>query len=59
MKKTYCLFVALLLLSVKVAVAGDQFVLVIDAGHGGHDSGCVGAVTKEKTLTLRLSLIHI
>ena len=56
MKKTYCLFVALLLLSVKVAVAGDQFVLVIDAGHGGHDSGCVGAVTKEKTLTLRYAL---
>ena len=37
-------------------MAGDKFVLVIDAGHGGHDSGCVGALTKEKTLTLRYAL---
>ena len=30
-----------------------KFVLVIDAGHGGHDAGAVGAVSKEKNLTLK------
>lgn len=43
-------------LSLMPMMAGDKFVLVIDAGHGGHDSGCVGALTKEKTLTLRYAL---
>ena len=33
-----------------------RFTLVIDAGHGGHDYGAPGAVTNEKTLTLRYAL---
>ncbi len=33
-----------------------KFVLVIDAGHGGKDAGAVGAVTKEKTLTLKYAI---
>ena len=32
------------------------FTLVIDAGHGGHDSGALGAVSKEKNLTLKFAL---
>ena len=32
------------------------FTLVIDAGHGGHDTGALGAVSKEKNLTLRFAL---
>lgn len=35
---------------------GRNFTLVIDAGHGGHDYGAPGAVTNEKTLTLRYAL---
>lgn len=30
----------------------QQFVLVIDPGHGGKDSGCVGDITKEKSIVL-------
>lgn len=45
-----CCFVA------SVDAANSRFTLVIDAGHGGHDAGAVGAVTKEKNLTLRYAL---
>lgn len=30
--------------------------VVIDAGHGGHDSGCLGASAKEKTIALSVAL---
>lgn len=30
--------------------------VVIDAGHGGHDSGCLGSSSKEKEITLALAL---
>ena len=30
--------------------------VVIDAGHGGHDSGCVGKNSQEKHLTLQMAL---
>ena len=51
-------FVLALFLSffVTMASAAGKFVLVIDAGHGGKDAGCVGKVSKEKTLTLRYAL---
>ena len=39
-----------------VAAAAGKFVLVIDAGHGGKDAGCVGKTMKEKTLTLKYAL---
>ena len=40
-----------------VSVAQNKpFTLVIDAGHGGHDTGALGAVSKEKNLTLRFAL---
>lgn len=32
------------------------FTLVIDAGHGGHDSGAVGAYSKEKNINLKVAL---
>ncbi|MCR5132215.1 MAG: N-acetylmuramoyl-L-alanine amidase [Prevotella sp.] len=51
------LFVTLLLCCcVTLSMAAGKFVLVIDAGHGGKDSGCVGKTSKEKNLTLRYSL---
>ena len=43
-------------LAVAATAANGKFVLVIDAGHGGHDTGAPGAVVKEKTLTLRYAL---
>lgn len=30
--------------------------IVIDAGHGGHDSGCLGSFAKEKNVTLSVAL---
>lgn len=39
-----------------LSAAAGPFTLVIDAGHGGHDSGAVGAVAKEKTINLNVAL---
>lgn len=36
----------------KAADKQNTFTVVIDAGHGGKDSGCVGKVANEKTITL-------
>lgn len=33
-----------------------DFVVVIDAGHGGHDSGAVGKISKEKNINLKVAL---
>lgn len=33
-----------------------KFVLVIDPGHGGHDAGAVGSISKEKDINLAVSL---
>lgn len=37
------------------AIAKD-FVVVIDAGHGGHDPGAVGKISKEKNINLNVAL---
>ena len=34
----------------------NTFTLVVDAGHGGHDAGAVGSISKEKNLTLKFAL---
>ena len=34
----------------------NTFTLVVDAGHGGHDTGAVGSISKEKNLTLKFAL---
>ena len=39
-----------------MASAAGKFVLVIDAGHGGKDAGCVGKTSKEKNLTLKYAM---
>ena len=33
-----------------------DFVVVIDAGHGGHDPGAVGKISKEKDINLKVAL---
>lgn len=35
---------------------GKDFVVVIDAGHGGHDPGAIGKISKEKTINLNVAL---
>lgn len=52
------LFVLLILVSVSVAVSGadKRFTLVIDAGHGGHDSGAKGSFSYEKNINLNVAL---
>ena len=47
---TICCFV------VSADAANQKFTLVIDAGHGGHDAGAIGAISKEKNLTLKFAL---
>lgn len=36
--------------------ANKKFTLVIDAGHGGHDTGALGAFSKEKNINLNVAL---
>ncbi|MBQ7471752.1 MAG: N-acetylmuramoyl-L-alanine amidase [Prevotella sp.] len=55
-RRFLCLLVSLLLCLVVTAASGKRFTLVIDAGHGGRDAGCVGKISKEKDLTLRYAL---
>ena len=35
---------------------GKDFVMVIDAGHGGHDPGAIGKISKEKNINLNVAL---
>lgn len=46
----------LFLASLAVNAAPRQFTVVIDAGHGGKDSGAKGLISYEKNLTLRYAL---
>jgi len=36
--------------------SAKQFTLVIDPGHGGHDAGAIGAISKEKNINLKVAL---
>ena len=55
MRRIFCIL--LLVLTVVAASAADKrFTLVVDAGHGGHDTGAPGATSYEKNLTLRMAL---
>ena len=46
----------LFFLAFSVNMGGKTFTLVIDAGHGGHDAGAVGAFSKEKDINLNVAL---
>lgn len=56
MRKKLHVLIGLLLLAVTLQAANAKFTLVIDAGHGGHDAGAIGAITKEKTINLNVAL---
>lgn len=56
MKRKIYLLIACLMMVGMAMGADKRFTLVIDAGHGGHDAGAVGAVTKEKHINLNVAL---
>ena len=48
---------ALMCMLVMTAFAANKrFTLVIDPGHGGHDAGALGAISKEKNINLAVAL---
>ncbi len=49
------IFVFLTFALFSLASWANEFVVVIDAGHGGHDSGAVGAYAQEKDITLKVA----
>lgn len=53
-------FLHLLLLGIFLFTAtgshAKDFVVVIDPGHGGHDAGAVGSISKEKNINLNIAL---
>lgn len=51
----YMLLMALLLTAPLLA-QDARFTVVIDAGHGGHDPGAMGAISREKDINLNVSL---
>ena len=57
MFKKISLLLVFLVLSVGLSWAADgRFTLVIDPGHGGHDAGAIGAISKEKDINLNIAL---
>ena len=56
MKRFVLFLITICCFAVSVNAANKPFTLVIDAGHGGHDTGALGAVSKEKNLTLKFAL---
>ena len=56
LKKIALLWVAFLYVAVSSFAVNNRFTLVIDAGHGGHDAGALGAKSKEKDINLNVAL---
>ncbi len=46
----------LLLLVINNSIEAKDFIVVIDAGHGGHDPGAIGQFSKEKNINLNVAL---
>ncbi len=44
------------MLAIALTCQAKQYVLVIDAGHGGHDAGAIGEFSKEKDINLKVAL---
>lgn len=54
-KFVFCLL-SILMFATAVWAGNGRFTLVIDAGHGGHDTGALGAISKEKDINLSVAL---
>ncbi|MBQ0089270.1 MAG: N-acetylmuramoyl-L-alanine amidase [Prevotellaceae bacterium] len=48
--------IVVLLALMLLCVNSNAFILVLDAGHGGHDSGAIGTYSKEKNINLNVVL---
>ena len=55
-KKISLLLALMCMLVVTAFAANKRFTLVIDPGHGGHDAGARGAMSKEKDVNLTVAL---
>lgn len=55
-KKVTLILAVLCMLVLSLSAANNRFTLVIDAGHGGHDAGALGATSKEKNINLAVAL---
>lgn len=55
-KKLRVLLLTLFVFFAGSMMSGKDFVVVIDAGHGGHDYGAIGAITNEKSINLGVAL---
>jgi len=57
MCKKVTLIWALMCMFVMTSLAANKrFTLVLDPGHGGHDAGALGAISKEKNINLAVAL---
>ena len=56
MKQKFLIFIIAIGWALVSHAASKTFTLVIDAGHGGHDAGAVGAITREKAINLNVAL---
>ena len=56
--KYFSVFLFLFITAMPVCAESDanKFILVIDAGHGGKDSGAIGRFSKEKNINLKVAL---
>ena len=54
--KRNILMLAVMLLALITEVGAKEFTLVIDAGHGGHDTGAQGKLSEEKDIKLKTAL---
>ncbi len=55
-KKTILVLLLSVVFSAMAFGADNRFTLVIDAGHGGHDSGAKGSYSLEKNINLKVAL---
>jgi len=56
MHKVKSVILLCLALAFSINLGAKPFTLVIDAGHGGHDAGAIGAFSKEKDINLNVAL---
>ena len=55
-RKIVILLFSMFVVGLAMADGNRNFTLVIDAGHGGHDAGALGAMSKEKNINLNVAL---